>query len=200
MRKGERVQLILIRHGEPDMSAGEHDPPLSARGRAQAQATAERLALEPIDRVIASPLRRARQTAEPLAQRLGLALEEVEGVAEVDRWGARYVSVEDLRRSGGEPWAQFLADPVGALGGDEAAFRNEVLATIEELARGCSGRTAIATHGLPINLVLATWLRLEGLTNFAPLHASVTRLHVGAQGRLTVLSVNESTHLPRELR
>jgi len=194
------VQLILIRHGEPDMSAGHDDPPLSARGRAQAEATAERLALEPIDRVVCSPLKRARQTAEPLAARLGLPLEELEGVAEVDRWGARYVSVEDLRRTGGEPWARFLADPVAALGGDELAFRRDVLQALQQLARECRGRTAIATHGLPINLILATQLGLAGLTNFAPLHASVTRLHVSDSAALSVLSINEGTHLPREAR
>lgn len=194
------MQLILIRHGEPDLSAGHDDPPLSARGRAQVEVTAARLAEEPIARVVTSPLLRARQTAEPLARALGLPLEEAEGVAEVDRWGASYISVEHLRREGGVRWERFLADPVGALGGNETVFREEVLGTIGRLAEGGRGRTAIATHGLPINLLLSTWLGIQGLTNFPLLHASITRLYAGAGGECTVLSVNESVHLPRELR
>lgn len=191
------MQLILIRHGEPDLSDGPSDPPLSSRGHHQAAQTAARLADESIDRIVSSPLLRARQTAEPLAAALGLPIDEVEGVAEVDRWGASYVSVEAMRQAGGEPWARFLADPVGALGGDEKAFREEVLATLHELASQTRGRTAVATHGLPINLILAELLKLPGLTNFAPHHASVTRLHVAPGGRLSVLSINEMTHISR---
>ncbi|MEM8943109.1 MAG: histidine phosphatase family protein [Pseudomonadota bacterium] len=192
------MQLILIRHGEPDLSQGNDDPPLSSRGVRQASETAARLALEPVDRIITSPLLRARQTADALASRLNLEVEVAEGVAEVDRWGASYVSVEALRRQGGQPWANFLADPVGTLGGDEQLFRQEVTASIREIAQSTHGRTAIATHGLPINLILAELLGLEGLTNFAPHHASVTRLHIGLGGRMSVLSVNEITHLNRD--
>ena len=192
------MQLILIRHGEPDLSDGPEDPPLTVRGHRQAEETAARLALEPIDRIVSSPLLRARQTAEPLAEQLGLQVDVVEGVAEVDRWGANYVSVEALRKQGGQPWANFLADPVGTLGGDEELFRREVSATLQDIAHSTQGRTAITTHGLPINLILAELLGLQGLTNFAPHHASVTRLHVSLGGRMSVLTVNEMTHLNRD--
>ncbi|MEO0436780.1 MAG: histidine phosphatase family protein [Pseudomonadota bacterium] len=192
------MQLILIRHGEPDLSHGTEDPPLSTRGRRQASETAGRLALEPIDRIITSPLLRARQTADALASRTKLEVEVAEGVAEVDRWGASYVSVEALRRQGGQPWANFLADPVGTLGGDEQLFRREVTSALQDIAHSTRGRTAVATHGLPINLILAELLGLKGLTNFAPHHASVTRLHIGLGGKMSVLSVNEVTHLNRD--
>jgi len=190
------VQLVLVRHGEPDMSAGPEDPALSALGRWQARETARYLAREPIVRIIASPLRRARETALPLGEALDIAVEELEGVAEIDRWGARYVSVEDLRADGGPAWEHFLADPIGMLGGDEPAFRRDVLATVRGLGGG--GRVAVITHGLPINLLLAEALGLEGLTNFSPRHASVSRVHLGSGGRFAVLSINEATHLAPE--
>ncbi|GAB5413495.1 MAG: hypothetical protein Cons2KO_10980 [Congregibacter sp.] len=197
--EGVTVQLILIRHGEPDLSNGADDPPLSQLGLQQARQSAELLSREPINRIVSSPLLRARQTAEPLAAALALPVELVDGVAEVDRWGASYISVEDLRREGGEAWAHFLRDPVGALGGDEAAFRRDVSATFRQLALEVDGRTAVATHGLPINLILAQLLNLDGLTNFSPHHASVTRLHIGDGGRMRVLSINESIHISREV-
>ena len=46
------MQLILIRHGEPDLSAGSVDPPLSERGVRQAEETAARLSHEAIDALL----------------------------------------------------------------------------------------------------------------------------------------------------
>ena len=70
-------KLHLIRHGETDWNRdgriqGQSDPPLSERGREQARALAERLGAEPIGELWSSDLRRAVETAEPLAARLGL--------------------------------------------------------------------------------------------------------------------------------
>jgi probable phosphoglycerate mutase len=70
-------KLHLIRHGETDWNRdgriqGHSDPPLSVTGREQAQALAEKLAAEPIGELWSSDLRRALETAEPLAARLEL--------------------------------------------------------------------------------------------------------------------------------
>jgi broad specificity phosphatase PhoE len=70
-------RIHLIRHGETDWNRdgliqGQSDPPLSAAGREQAQALAERLGAEPIGELWSSDLRRALETAGPLAARLRL--------------------------------------------------------------------------------------------------------------------------------
>lgn len=74
--------VTLVRHGESvgnveNRFQGQGDFPLTERGRAQAQALAERWLSEGItfDRCIASPLARARQTAEILCAALNLPLE-----------------------------------------------------------------------------------------------------------------------------
>jgi broad specificity phosphatase PhoE len=66
--------VFLVRHAEtaPD---GTADPPLSALGRARAEALAEHLAAAGIERILASTLRRTGETAAPLAARLGLEVE-----------------------------------------------------------------------------------------------------------------------------
>ena len=51
---------------------GYADPELTAAGRAQADAVADRLAAERIDAIYVSPLRRTAETAAPLAARLEL--------------------------------------------------------------------------------------------------------------------------------
>lgn len=67
------MRLTLARHGESVSNRsgrwqGQGDSPLSEQGRAQAQALAERLAETPFDRVIASDLSRAADTAEALGR------------------------------------------------------------------------------------------------------------------------------------
>jgi alpha-ribazole phosphatase len=67
------LTLVLTRHGltdrsEPEQHLGQHmDISINARGRREAEALAKRLAGVPIDRVITSPLFRARETAEIIA-------------------------------------------------------------------------------------------------------------------------------------
>src|SRR5271169_1346818 len=127
--RGPEMRLILVRHGRPDEDdvARPHDPPLHEDGWRQARAVAALLAREGVSRIIASPLMRARQTAEPLAERLDMPIGIVEGWVEADRHVARYRSMETLRAQGDEEWKRFLGDPIRYLGGDPAVFRAEVL-------------------------------------------------------------------------
>src|SRR5690554_8019652 len=72
------MKIILARHGETEWNAagryqGQADIPLSPVGEAQARALGERLRDLPVDRAVASPLGRARRTAElALGGRSGL--------------------------------------------------------------------------------------------------------------------------------
>jgi broad specificity phosphatase PhoE len=71
--------LYLVRHGETNANAlgqiqGQLDTELSPLGKRQAKAVSERLAGEEIDAIVCSPLRRARDTAAAIAERLGLEL------------------------------------------------------------------------------------------------------------------------------
>ena len=70
------MQIVLIRHGQPEWTRdglNVVDPPLTDLGHEQAQLMADALADEEFDEVLVSPLRRARQTAAPLYERLGRA-------------------------------------------------------------------------------------------------------------------------------
>ena len=85
------MELWVARHGEVDWNAvgklcGRTDLPLNAKGLAQAHTLAEMLAGEglPFDCVIASPLKRARQTAAIVAERLGTRLETDDRLVEQD--------------------------------------------------------------------------------------------------------------------
>ncbi|TQJ61349.1 putative phosphoglycerate mutase [Arthrobacter sp. SLBN-83] len=81
--------ILLVRHGQtpttgtvlPGRAPGLH---LSERGRAQADAVAERLSGLPVHAIYSSPLERARETAEPAAARAGLTISEDAGLLECD--------------------------------------------------------------------------------------------------------------------
>ncbi len=192
------MRLILIRHGRPDEDDADapHDPPLNADGRRQAQAAARLLETEGVTRIVASPLQRARQTAGPLAERLGLPIKTIDDWAEADRGAIRYRSTETLRAEGGEAWSRFLADPIGYLGGDPASFRAGVLGALAATVanESATARVAVFTHGMPINIVLSHALGLESITRFLVGYGSVTRLRHFGDGRYGVVSVNETGH------
>ena len=71
------MKLYIARHGETSWNAenkicGRTDIPLNSRGFEQAKLLAERMKDVPIDMIVASPMIRARQTAEVIAERRGL--------------------------------------------------------------------------------------------------------------------------------
>lgn len=83
-----RVPFWFLRHGETDynaagLSQGALDTDLNATGRAQAAAAGPRLVGREIVQIIASPLRRARETAEIVNEYLGLDLAFEPGLREV---------------------------------------------------------------------------------------------------------------------
>jgi len=192
------MKLVLIRHGRPDENdvARQQDPPLNANGRNQAEAVGRLLAAEGIARIVSSPLRRAYETAEPLARRTGLPIDVIEGWAEADKKMAIYRSTETLRAQGGKEWAQFLADPIRYLGADPEEFTRTVIQSLETLAKEMApkAKVAVFTHGLPINVILSHVLRLDGIIHFLPAYGSVTRLRLLQNGRFGIICINETAH------
>jgi probable phosphoglycerate mutase len=70
------MELVLIRHGEPEWvrdGLNIVDPSLTERGRRQAEQVAEALTGEEFDEIVMSPLRRPQETAAPSLARRGWA-------------------------------------------------------------------------------------------------------------------------------
>ena len=83
------IPFWFLRHGETDwnaqrLSQGRTDIPLNANGLRQAERAARTLATTPIATIMASPLSRARVTAETVAARLGLPVELDDDLREVN--------------------------------------------------------------------------------------------------------------------
>ncbi len=197
------MQLILVRHGQPDVPTSGHtgNPPLTERGHEQAAHAARALGKERIDRIVSSGMVRADETAAPLAAALAQPITIVPDLGEIDRWGGEYASIEAIRHKGAEEWGRFLAGPLAYLGVDPEKFRSETLAGFASVLNSGEEKTvAIFTHGFPINLLLSHALGLKDEARFVPSYGSFTRLAGKSLDALTVVSVNESGHIPEGLK
>jgi probable phosphoglycerate mutase len=205
----EGTVLVLVRHAEQSTML-EVDPDLSDRGRSQALLLAARLGRLPVDRVVSSPMRRARQTAAPLAAACGLEVEVHEQLDEV-RMSAEVVRERFLKDSvrAMEPDPDRYAETVlGAIGvvprfrftgsdGGESAEDLRLRATmaLSEVIDVEEAQTVVAfTHGAFINAALSSWLAIPRHMWFVPWHTGITVLRV-TRGSLVPLSVNDASHL-----
>jgi probable phosphoglycerate mutase len=192
------MDLLLIRHALPvridgDEGDGPADPELSDEGWRQAGALGAWLADEAVDVVVASPLRRARETAQPLATLHGLEVEVVEGLAEFDRHAPWYVPIEELQAADDPRWHAMVR---GEWDLDPDEFQARVVATVEGLIEAHAGRTVAAVcHGGTINAFLSALLGLDRLMFFVPAYTSISRVRASRGGQRSVVSLNEAAHL-----
>lgn len=225
VRAESHARVYLVRHGEPDWTPGDTsvtDPALTPFGRAQAEAMAVRIAEEGVDHLYASPYRRARETAAPLAKATGLDAVVVDGLAEVGV-AVEGLTQEEVDRYFVEGSQRPLAEHWDGWPGAETfhAFHGRVTAAVEDvLARhgvrptrehdftvwempDPPPRIAIVAHGgtnsvalthlLDVRPVPWEWLRFESeLAAFSVLQART----VGVRGQVWSLqNFNELDHL-----
>lgn len=189
------MDLVLVRHALPVRRETDDgtpaDPPLSEEGRAQAERLARWLEGEHFDRIVASPMRRARETAAPLAVARGMEVGTEPRVAEFDRHAARYVPLEELKAQDPEAWRAFVQGGY-AEGLDLESFRHGVVCALEEIvAAHPGGRVAVVCHGGVVNYWTAHVLGLAPRLFFPPDYASVHRFVAARTGERTVDALNE---------
>jgi len=195
------MDLLLIRHGLPERiegADGPADPALTEEGRRQAALLATWLAHEPVDHVLSSTLRRARETADPVAVGLGLEVEVVEGLSEFDADADSYIPIEELRQNRDPRFFALVDGRWDELGStvDATAFADLVFETIEAIIdRFPSKQVAVVCHGGVINLYLGRVLGIERALWFEPSYTSISRVRAARNGPRSVVSVNETAHL-----
>lgn len=194
------MEIILIRHAIPvrkELETGIADPELSPAGHRQSELLADYLSSEAIDAVYASPMRRARDTASPLARRLDLDVAIVDGVAEFDRNSEWYVPMEELKAANDPRWHELVSGRWSGTDESEAEFVERVVTSLESIIdRHSSQRVAVICHGGVINAYVA---RILGLGNqrgfFYPNYTSIHRIAAARSGERSVVTLNETSHL-----
>lgn len=163
-----RTHLALTRHGETVWHAdnryagGGSDIDLTDRGRRQAEALATWVHTQRFAAVVTSPVRRAMETARPSATALGLELDVVDDLREVDFGVAEGRTVDDLIDLDANMVRRFQADPVahpfpGSESPDVAARRAAAaLRGIADDYRGAS--VLVVAHNTLLRLALCALL------------------------------------------
>jgi len=181
---------------EADPEGRPADPELSPRGAAQAARVVGALRHDPVDAVVVSPARRARETATPLCDALGLEPVVEPDVAEFDRDLPHYTPVEEIRAEGGAAWEALARGDLYALDVDPEEFRARVVAAVEGVvARYAGGRVVVVCHAGVVNAYAGHVLAQPRPIWFAPAYASLTRVGASRSGRRGVVSLNETGHV-----
>lgn len=208
------VQLLLVRHAESQGNResrlqGRREFPLTERGQRQAQALGTRLAALPLAAVYASPLRRAMDTAEPMAARAGLRVQTEPRVQEYDFGEALSgLTWQEIRERRPQLIEALLSSRSNFphYPGEEGreAFRERICGALWEIADRHEGDEAVAvvTHAGPIAVFL-----LEALGGvyrrpipFTVDNASVSTVEFNPKGppgfpRAVVVGLNDTCHL-----
>ena len=194
------MEWLLIRHALPvrrELTEGRADPELSEAGLRQAEHLATYLAGESIHAVYASPLRRAQQTAMPLAGVKGLEIVTEDGVAEYDRDSNEYVPVEELKAANDPRWQDMLAGKWMNPDVPRDVWEQNVVDTVERLVEAHSGqKVAIVCHGGVLSAYLGWVLKVPDSQNFFyPNYTSIHRVAAARSGERSILTINETSHL-----
>jgi broad specificity phosphatase PhoE len=147
--------VVLVRHAQSEWNAsgrwqGHADPPLSPEGEAQARALAERMRGQAASLLVSSDLRRAVQTAAPLAEVLGLEHRVDAALRELDvgRWSG--LVRDEIEALDAAALARFESgDPAFRPGDGEsrAALRRRARRAIRHwIAEQPAGRIVVVTH------------------------------------------------------
>lgn len=196
---------LLLRHGQTALSvdkrfSGVGDQELTEVGQAQAAAAAQRLAGSGLQAVVTSPVRRARQTAQAVADAAGVELVELPGLRETDfgAWeGHTFAEVRERWPDELDAWLRDTAvPPPGGESFDATALRVRQ-ARDEVIRRYPGGTVAVVSHVTPIKTLVR--LALE-----APPQA-LYRLHLDlaclstvqwySDGPALVRGLNDTHHL-----
>lgn len=206
------TELWLIRHGDaytelvspddlaapvaPEPDSGLRiDPPLSARGRAEAARLGKRLRSAGVTSIWSSQIRRARETAEIAAAPLGFAVRTDDRLREVKtRWEdmpppSTDPSIDNEPGGGYIPFVEPIDEVVARMDG----FARDVVAL-----SGPGARVAAITHAGAISFYLAHLLRLDsGPLRVLPLFTSVSVL-LFKDDRVVVQSIGDVGHLAQK--
>ncbi len=205
---GVPTTLLLLRHGRTPLTAakrfsgsGGADPSLDDEGRRQADAVAALLAPRgDLAAVIASPLRRTRETAQAVADSLGVAVEVDDGLRECAFGAWDGLTFPEVQASWPRELAAWLHDPELAPPGGESleALAARVGAARERALAAHPGQAVlVVTHVTPIKMIVRAALGapLRSVYRMELSPASLTTVSWWSDGGASLRGFNDVAHL-----
>lgn len=201
------MKIFLVRHGESEGNLGgtlqgcRLDTPLTRRGRRQAEALAVRLAEAEIDDVVASPMARARETAEICAAPHGLATRLDLELVEFD-WGVwTGLPLDDeMDRSVAELRAKWRSGDVDAApprGESPLQAGGRASGVLARLKAASPAAPLVVAHGRFNRILVATLLGrdLARMDEVRQRNGSISVFEWDGEGAATPLLLDDVSHL-----
>ena len=190
--------LLFVRHGQTEANRaglvlGRSDPELTEEGHRQAKLLADALRGEAVAVILTSPLLRARQTAEPIAEACGVPVEVDDRLIEID-WGAwegratGSLATAEVDRMKAEDGTAPEGESLDSLAGRVESFCTDQLDQ--------DGLVVAVSHVSPIKAAAAWAMGVDGTVAWRMYLglASITRVGRGKASPV-LLSFNETGHL-----
>ncbi len=162
----KKTTLIFVRHGyseanEKNIFAGITDVPLTETGKQQAVLTAKFLSRYAIDVLYSSDLKRAMQTAQPIAEQTGLPIIPNEQLREMDLGLWEELPFEAVIQNYPKEYELWMRDVDNAVvpGGESVPLlRERITKAVDEIAKKHRGKTVcIVTHAEAIRVLFSAW-------------------------------------------
>jgi probable phosphoglycerate mutase len=200
------LTLHLVRHGDTEQSSegvfcGDLDPPLTARGVAQAAKLAALAKTLQLAAIYVSPKKRARTTAQPTIDATRIEPLVEDGLREIGygKWEGRKES--EIKVSEPDAYALWVADPaVHAPPGGESgyAIAARSIPVVERIRmKHTTGSVLVVSHKATIRVVVCALLGLH-IGRFrdrvACPTASLTTFEFGDRGPMLV-RIGDTKHL-----
>ena len=198
------LRLYFMRHGETVWNTerryqGMTDIELSEKGLRQAECAAKRFKNIKIDKIYASPLKRAMKTAEKIAAEKGLEIISEDDFREIHfgEWEGK--TVPELTEKYGESYTNFIREPhkYGFPGeGSVENVINRIKPGIDRLIAEEKGNVLIVSHGGIIRLMIMYIMGLDSswFTKMWINNTGVSIVEIKNDRRL-LLTLNDSAHL-----
>jgi len=205
----EATRIIAIRHGETAWNAesriqGQLDIGLNDTGRWQARRVGEALAGEDIKAVYSSDLGRAHQTAESIAEVMGVPVVPSEGLRERSFGmfeGKTFDEIHETWPDHAQNWRRRIPEWQPPEGGESLIeLRERVRRTMEELAARHPGeQIVVVAHGGVLDTLyrIATGQEVNSPRTWQLPNASINRLLWTPQG-FTLVGWSDTQHLEQD--
>ena len=200
------TRFVLVRHGQTawnqvERFRGRADLPLDETGLAQAAATGRRIAHEwPPAAVYTSPMPRAVQTGQAIAESLGLAIQRHNGLQDIDFGEWQGLTPDEARLRWPEMVATWYRAPHTARpsGGETLAdLRSRAVAMLDELCARHAGQTVVMVGHTVINRVILLAVLGLGNEHFWRLAQDTCAINVFERedGVYYLIKLNDTCHL-----
>lgn len=194
--------LYCVRHGESQFNAqgriqGQTDTPLSPLGVRQSEALARELAGYPVQAVYSSPLRRALETAQPIAAALGQEVRTDARLMEINAGifqGLDWSQIEQQYPDEARRWKSFDPDFVIPGGESRRSLMQRGRQALEAIREAGWSQAVVVAHGGLLAAAIKALLDIPAQRNPISLfNGSISVLRWSSEVKLVVL--NRIDHL-----